>query len=300
MSDQSTTTAEPTEKPEPITFASFLEEVPPSQERQIVDLCQVARNPGGVSYEFRSPELVLHCTHPDCNGQRFFRLNSKSTSYLNPARKTFTFFHYACANCRSVLKTFALVARASAQNDGAGGCLKLGEFPDYGPPTSSKLISLIGPDRELFLKGRRSEIRGLGIGAYSYYRRVVENQKNRILDAIIEATKKVAADAAVLAELTKAKEEVQFTRAIDSIKAGLPDGLLISGRNPLTLLHAALSDGLHDQSDETCLDMAHDIRTVLAALSERLDRILEEQDEIAASIKRLSERLQSRATKSKT
>jgi hypothetical protein len=30
---------------------------------------------------------------------------------------------------------------------------KIGELPIYGPPTPARLISLIGPDREIFLKG---------------------------------------------------------------------------------------------------------------------------------------------------
>lgn len=51
------------------------------------------------------------------------------------------------------------------------------------------MISLIGPDKELYLQGRRSESRGFGIGAFSYYRRVVENQKSRIIEEIAKAAK---------------------------------------------------------------------------------------------------------------
>jgi len=46
------------------------------------------------------------------------------------------------------------------------------------------VITLIGPDREIFLRGRRAENQGLGIGAFAYYRRVVENQKGRIITQI--------------------------------------------------------------------------------------------------------------------
>lgn len=38
-----------------------------------------------------------------------------------------------------------------------GMCCKLGERPPYGQPTPPRLIKLIGPDRDIFLKGRNCE-----------------------------------------------------------------------------------------------------------------------------------------------
>jgi hypothetical protein len=54
----------------------------------------------------------------------------------------------------------------------------------------------------------------------------------------------------MIVRLTAAKEEVQFKKALASVKGAMPDALLINGHNPLTLLHAALSDGVHNKSDE--------------------------------------------------
>ena len=51
---------------------------------------------------------------------------------------------------------------------GTVGALKFGEFPAFGPPVPPRVLSLIGPDKDLFLKGRRSEIQGLGVGAFAY------------------------------------------------------------------------------------------------------------------------------------
>jgi hypothetical protein len=126
----------------------------------------------------------------------------------------------------------------------AGTCYKLGELPVYGPPTPSRLISLIGPDRDIFLKGRRCENQGLGIGAFVYYRRVVENQKNRILAEIFKVSEKIGVTPDQLDILKRAMAETQFTTALASVKSAIPQSLLINGHNPLTLLHSALSDGL--------------------------------------------------------
>jgi hypothetical protein len=46
------------------------------------------------------------------------------------------------------------------------------------------------------------------------------------------------------------------------VKHGIPQARLINGHNPLTLLHNALSAGLHEQSDETCLELAQAVRVV--------------------------------------
>lgn len=72
-----------------------------------------------------------------------------------------------------------------------------------------------------------------------------------------------------------------------SVKDAIPQNLLIKGHNPLTLLHSALSDGLHARDDDRCLELAHDIRIVLAELSERLGQALKDDEEILNAVSRL-------------
>src|SRR5262249_11039387 len=155
------------------------------------------------------------------------------------------------ANCQRTDKTFSLSVEFGSEN--FGRCYKFGEFPQYGPPTPARLLRLIGSkDRELFLKGRRSEIQGLGIGAFVYYRPVVENQKNRILDEIIRVSEKIGASADMLKSLNDAKKEIQFSKAVENVKYAIPQALLVNGQNPLMLLHSALSSGVHEMTDELC------------------------------------------------
>jgi hypothetical protein len=182
-------------------------------------------------------------------------------------------------------KVFSLAARRGETINGE--CYKFGEMPEYGPPTAARLIKLIGPDRELFLKGRRCENQGLGVGAFGYYRRVVENQKDRILDEIIKVAQKVGAESSAIESLEAAKRETQFSKALANVKSSIPQTLLINGHNPLTLLHSALSDGLHDRTDEHCLELATSIRVVLAELSERLAQALKDEAELSRALSRL-------------
>jgi hypothetical protein len=70
----------------------------------------------------------------------------------------------------------------------------------------------------------------------------------------------------------------------------IPQVLYIKGHNPLTLLHSALSEGLHADSDEKCLQAANDIRLILAEFAERLSAALEEKRELDDALRRLLQR----------
>lgn len=271
-----------------IPFSEFLEAIPPGTLTKIADLTKKRYYPGGglAGYEVISPEIQLHCPSDSCNGVRFFRRSSKSMPDLGEDGYNFFYVSYTCSNCRKYEKTFSL----AAQRDGSeisGTCYKFGELPEFGPPTPSRLIKLIGPDRELFLKGRRCENQGLGVGAFVYYRRVVEGQKNRILDEIIKVSRKLGAPGEKVSLLDAAKTETQFSKALASVKDALPQSLLINGHNPLSLLHSALSDGLHARSDQECLEVASSVRVVLAELSERLAQALKDEAELNKALSRL-------------
>ena len=168
---------------------------------------------------------------------------------------------------------------------GNGRSTKYGEMPSFGPVTPPRLLGLFGDDKDIFLKGRRCESQGLGIGAYSYYRRVVENHKDQIFDEIIKVAKKVSLPADKIEMLEAAKKKSQFSEAVDDLKPAIPEGLLIDGQhNPLSLLHKALSIGLHELDDTKCLEYAQNIRIVLADLAERIGLALKQQNELSAAV----------------
>jgi len=174
-----------------------------------------------------------------------------------------------------------------------GQYYKFGELPTYGPPVPPKLIKLIGPDRDDFLKGRRCENQGLGVGAFIYYRRVVENQKNRILGEIIKVSEKISSAPEKIEILKSAINETQFTKALKMAKEAMPESLLINGHSPILLLHSALSEGVHTLSDEQCLEFAGSVRVVLGELSERLSQALKDEAELTKALSTLMKKKKS-------
>lgn len=281
---------------EAITVAQFLEEVPPNQTRTISNLgLQEMVKAGSYQDVFRRSELQLHCPNESCNGIRFFRCLSDQQVLGNRHARTF-YVTYVCGNCQKYKKIFSLTAqlRPDSETGTDGVATKFGESPAFGPPVSPKLIKLIGADREMFLKGRRCENQGLGVGAFVYYRRVLENQRARILKEIIKVCEKVGVNQDHIATLRAAEAETRFSESLSMAKDVIPQALLIDGHSPLLLLHGALSEGLHTLSDEECLELASSVRVVLAELSDRLSQALKDEKELTSAVAHL---LQSRGKK---
>lgn len=275
------------EQPAPVTLAKFLELSPPGAQAHVSDLITKVEIDGANWYVLSTPELHLHCGNERCNGMRVFRaVQQPRATHVPVDRLQNIYVNYCCSNCAHNTKTFSLAVQRNGR-EGSGISYKIGELPNFGPPTSPRLLKLIGPDRELFLRGRRCENQGLGIGAFVYYRRVIESQKNRIIDEVLKVSKKLGAPKDVLASLEAAKAETQFSKAIETIKPVVPQALQVNGHNPLNLLHSALSEGLHQQSDEVCLELATSVRVVLAELSERLAQALKDEAELNNAISRL-------------
>jgi len=273
-------------------FREFLESVPPGQNCYVTDLIEPEitdlRDTSSRRKlpKLNSTEIQLHCHDDDCNGIRFF--SKREGSDRLHTNESNLYLTYGCNNCNDFFKTYAISVKIEQNDSKSGHAFKYGENPPFGDPTPARAIKLIGPDKDIFLKGRRAENIGLGIGAFVYYRRVIENQKNRILDEVIRVLKKTSSDTYLLKELETAKQETQFKKAIASMKQSLPSSLQINGSNPLVLLHSALSKGVHDLDDAQCLELAKSARLVLIEFSNKLAQALKDDAELNEAVKKLS------------
>jgi hypothetical protein len=271
-----------------LTLKEFLESRPPGGACSISDLWHWEKTGTSNTPYLNKPQLMLHCSHKDCDGPRYYRCTTQYTR-LNEEENSL-FLDYVCSNCQKTYKRFSIfvsIAPKIAAQINQGKCEKYGEVPAFGPPTPPRLLRLFGSDKDVFLKGRRSEIQGLGIGAFAYYRRIVENHKDDIFSEIIKVCEKIGSTPEVISLLNTAKREVQFSSALEKAKEAIPAALLINGHNPLTLLHSALSSGIHAKDDAECLELANDIRIVMSELANRLGQALNDEKELSAAVNRL-------------
>ena len=273
------------------TMSEFLENTPPNKTAYISDLAEwrAIGSYGILQARLKTPNLNLHCSTGSCNRIMTFRhfFPESDNEILAENNWRYLYISYQCSNCQKERKVFSLAAIVYRNGKPQGQCYKFGELPPYGPPVPAKLIALIGPDSDVFLQGRRCENQGLGIGAFAYYRRVVENQKNRILEKIIKVSEKIQAPKATIDTLNDATKEIQFKKALGLAKDVIPEKLFINDQNPILALHHALSVGIHELSDERCLELARDVRVVLGALSERLSSVLKDDAEVRSALSNL-------------
>lgn len=266
-----------------IPWIEFLASAPPG--RRWITNGMVEPGLYGDRRTLLTPDIVLFCDDEVCNGDRLFECVSGGGTFTT-GKTHFQFLRYRCKNCEKKWKTFAVtfVMEPEAANPLAA---KLGEWPPFGPRVPGRVITLLGPDRDLFLKGRRAESQGMGVGAFAYYRRVVENQKSRLLEKITLAAERLGCGAESLEQLNSAASESQFTKALEIMTPVIPEALLIKGHNPLQLLHSALSDGLHAKTDSECLEFAKSIRVILTDLADRIAQALRDQAEHDSAVSRL-------------
>jgi len=268
----------------PLLWSEFLQNARVGAESAV----QLALlSPSGNGIAIATPQLRFYCEGDSCQNEMFcFCLSQLGHPTNNNGMHSLA---YHCRNCGVLVKTIS-VAFPSPQEFYLGRnirVIKIGECPLPSLRVPARVHRLVQEDRDLLIKGLRAESQGLGIGAFSYYRRVIERHKDALFDAIIKVANRVGSDPSLISNLQSAKKEVQFSKAVEVMKDGIPESLKISGHNPLSLLHTATSRGLHSQSDEECLELAKDIRLVLVEFAENIASVLKDHVELDNALSRL-------------
>ena len=280
-----------TTHPNVVDWRQFLTDFPPGSRASVEGVVETETT---GRPRIVVPELQLHCDN--CFTIRYCAGTVRGTGQffpgLDPQRARDFILWYICQKCQTQVKSFAIrvLGDVSAPSYGTADTAKMGEWPAFSFVTPARLITLIGPDRDLFLQGRKAECQGLGIGAFSYYRRIIESQKDRLLSEVLRVARHTNAPANTIEKLERAIGETQFHKAMDMVKDAVPASLLLKGQNPFTLLHGALSRNLHAASDEECLNLARDIRIVLFELAENLGQALKDEAELSGAVSRLLNR----------
>jgi hypothetical protein len=236
------------------------------------------------SYGFKPSAINRFCEN--CNSERTFNPSSELLPIGDSVLKYIT---YKCAACRKIL-TFILYEGTGYfdQDDSSGQCfiMKVGQWPPWVPAIDNRFKKLLGENLSNYQKGLYCEQESFGIGAFAYYRRIVEDGIDGLINALYdmftpEEKEKYKAD------LEKAKKERVAAKKIEIVKEILPSHLRPGGVNPLARLHSSLSAGLHGGSEKECLGIATDVRLSLEFLLKGLVETRKEKRDYAEAIRRL-------------
>lgn len=162
---------------------------------------------------------------------------------------------------------------------------KVGQLPTVEDTLDADLEKwLKAKDKDLYKKGMRSEAHGFGIGAFGYFRRILENNIGNILDEIDAITDSQELRTAI----AEAKKQHNAADRLDIIKDHVPASLMPNGQNVFTILYKALSKGLHQDSDDDCLGAATNIRVCLTFLIKKVNSAKEEAESVKRALKDLT------------
>ena len=147
--------------------------------------------------------------------------------------------------------------------------MKIGQFPAWEIEPDETISLMLGEHADYYKKGLVCESQGYGIGAFAYYRRIVEEIIDQLLSEIADLLAGSDRESYLIA-LEKTKQTRVTQEKIDLVKDLLPPILRPAGMNPLGVLHHALSEGLHAESDERCIELAASIRQIIVFLAHQV------------------------------
>lgn len=195
--------------------------------------------------------------------QTFNMINNYSESYGYkdyPANNTLVRLDYLCQSCKRFHRQFNLYI-----NEALDAVYKVGQYPEWEIRIDKNLEKTLGKHASTYKKGLVCESQGYGIGAFAYYRRITEQIIDELLDSINDLIDEVNREKYRIA-LEQTKKTRVTQEKIDLVKDLLPSILRPHNMNPLGILHSELSEGLHAETDENCLEIATHFREILTFL----------------------------------
>lgn len=188
---------------------------------------------------------------------------------------------YTCAGCGQYERIFLLKF-----SDKLDYVLKVGQEPPWEISIDKNLTKVLGDHADYYKKGLVCESQGYGIGAYAYYRRIIEEIIDELLDSILSLIEEKERE-----KYKKALEKTKTTKVtqekIELVKDLLPTSLRPDGMNPLSVLHDVLSEGLHGKHDEECLELAASIKETLLYLVNQIIQAEEASKRFTESMRKI-------------
>jgi len=234
---------------------------------------------GTILSELPKPAINMAC--PICKSQQTFNMTNNyqeeddknKTGRSSPIFQSFQ-LNYLCSSCKSYVYEFFVEFGVTRKKDKDGNekwsngwVRKIGQRPEWSIEIDSQVQKFLSEENlELFKKGLICESQSYGIGAYSYYRRIVESIIADLLKEIEDLIPEGEEKKEYLTAVEKTKKENIVANKISLVKDLIPEFLLIDNVNPLAVLYGSVSDGLHNRTDEECLNLAETIRECLSFL----------------------------------
>lgn len=233
------------------------------------------------SYRVKLPTVLLHCNDEHCKRRQ---RHEADDLYLKKVGQSNEFIVYRCKSCEKE-HTIACVAQ---RIDACIGFIKIGQMPPMGDPLPNSLRRLAkGKSQDWLLSGRECVRQGQGIGALAYYRLVVEETVNSLLDTLLSCCENDKEKDAI----TQAKQQSRLGDKLRTAQPGIPKNLMLDGStNPLSLIYSCFSDDLHSDTanDDNAMLKAREGLSIICYLLERIQNEKDLKTQAKQSVKLLA------------
>lgn len=275
-----------------LEFADFLTKRPLYAKIKAVEFLQNAPNNYTNPLDFKDKPFKTFCPYEQ--QIQTFRTNiygstsmyHRSTDYnpdflpdyFDPKTFMLDLSVYLIGKCQSCHKEIQYLVKATsdkpfAHRDDSDGITislqKIGQWPSYQVEQDKSVLEyLTEEDKSNYKKALTCLSVNYGIGAYAYFRRIIENEIKRIVDDLSNLDFDGAPK--IKEANQKYQRDHQMTSLIQSITPHLPKSLTELDDNPIKLLHDQLSGGIHSFAEEECLNRAQNINLILAFVVQKL------------------------------
>jgi len=166
---------------------------------------------------------------------------------------------------------------------------KVGQNPPWSIKISSDLKKYLGQNETFYKKGLICLSQSFGLGACSYFRRVVENEIEPLLDLLIEKKKDEGESNKKIEEFEEIKVGKSFTYKTKLAYEITPESLIIDGVNPFKELHDLLSQGIHTKTEDECIKIALKTKEIIEFIVVELNRAKKNREKFKQNIKDISD-----------
>jgi len=167
----------------------------------------------------------------------------------------------------------------------------IGRLPRPTPHIDPDVAEAFGEiDLYLYEQALGSRLSGMGIGAMTYMRRVVENEMSRLLDLLIEELSSTPEHVEKLKRAKELQDENAFAAKARVADLVLPPSLFPDNQNPFSKLHDLCSEGLHQLDDVESCERFDEAKDLFELLFQRLLHERESRRLYTENLKKLSSR----------
>jgi hypothetical protein len=172
------------------------------------------------------------------------------------------------------------------------GVMKVGQYPELTVGIPKGLANNLGKNAaDLYRKALICRNHGFGLAAAGYMRRVVEDKTNELIEIAAKHAEAQGVPAETVAKMGEAADSTKHTTYETKLQFAatvFPDSLKVGSINPLQVLYRLVSRGLHGLSEEECIEIADEIKTVFEYVFEKLSAQIADRRAFMEKIKKLS------------